>query len=258
MKDWDPMGTRVHLCGRLAVIGDTWAIDERELPGRQGRLAFALLCLDARRPVSVDRLIDALWEDGPPPDAAGALASIMSKLRTVLRHAGAGGPDVITAGAGTYQLRLPPLSTIDLDDARNAIDRAEGARRRLDDPGAWADATVAVAIARRGFLPGESQSWAVVLQRELARLVRRGYDCLAWVWTVRGDGVLATAMAQHAVDVEPLHEPAWRALMATQAEFGSRADAVHTYRRCRDLLRDELGVTPDAETLRLYERILAT
>ena len=94
------------------------------------------------------------------------------------------------------------------------------------------------------------------MQREVDRIARRGFDCLAWVWTVRGEGVLATAMAERAVELEPLHEPAWRALMATQAQFGSRADAVRTYTRCRDLLRDELGVSPDAETDRLYSQLL--
>jgi DNA-binding SARP family transcriptional activator len=252
------MGMRVHLCGRIALVGDNGTIDERELPGRQGRLALALLCLDRRRPVSVDRLIDALWDELPPPDAAGALASIVSKLRTILRRAGAPTSDVISAGAGTYQLRLPAGSTVDVEDARTAIDQAEGARRRGNESAAWAHATVAVAIARRGFLAGESAGWAMVVQREVDRIARRGFDCLAWVWTVRGEGVLATAMAERAVELEPLHEPAWRALMATQAQFGSRADAVRTYARCRDLLRDELGVSPDAETDRLYSQLLAT
>ena len=43
------MGTRVHLCGRVAITGDARTIDERELPGRQGRLAFAVLSLERFR-----------------------------------------------------------------------------------------------------------------------------------------------------------------------------------------------------------------
>lgn len=252
------MGTRVYLCGRLALAGPGCVVDERELPGRQGRLALALLCLERRRPVSIDRLVQALWDERPPPDAAGSLASIISKLRTVLRRAGGGGPDVISTATGTYQLRLPAGSSVDVEDARNAIDRAEGARRRDDTGEAWAHATIATAIGRRGFLPGETGAWVVAVQRELDHIARRGFDVLTWVWTTRGNGVLATAMAEHAVEVEPLHEPAWRTLMATHARFGSRADAVRTYRRCQDVLRDQLGVRPDAETTRLYSHLLAT
>ena len=121
---------------------------------------------------------------------------------------------------------------------------------------AWANATVAVSIARRGFLPGEPAPWVQAVRTELERTALRGYDCLTWVWTTRGNGVMATAMAQQAVDVAPLHEPAWRALMTAQAEFGSRADAVRTYTRCRELLSAELGVPPDKATVQLYERLV--
>ena len=117
---------------------------------------------------------------------------------------------------------------------------------------------MATSIARRGFLPGETVDWVLGVQRELERIARRGYDTLTWVWTTRGDGVLATAMAEHAVEIAPLHEPAWRTLMATHARFGSRADALRAYRRCMEVLGEQLGVAPDAETTELYAQLLAT
>lgn len=251
------MVLRIHLCGRITVADDHVVIDERDLPGRQGRLALARLCIEQGRPVSSDRLIDCLWGDRAPHDAAGALASIISKLRVVLRQVGGGEHAAIVGGAGTYELRLPSASSVDLQDARNAIDRAEGDRRRDDVRRAWANATVAVAIARRGFLPSEQAVWVRTVGAELERAALRGYDCLTWVWTTQGDGALATAMAQQAVDLAPLHEPAWRTLMVAQAEFGSRADALRTYRRCRDTLGNELGVPPDPATVQLYEHLVA-
>lgn len=252
------MALRIYLCGRITVVGDDGTIDEADLPGRQGRLAFARLCQERGRPVTFDQLIECVWGAQPPADAAGALASIISKLRVLLKRADHGdpGPEIV-ARSGTYELRLPSGSTVDLQDARNAIDRAEGDRRRQDVDAAWANGTVAVSIARRGFLPSESASWAVTVRAELDRMALRGLDCLTWVWTERGNGVLATAMAQQAVDLAPLHEPAWRVLMITQAEFGSRADALRTYNRCREVLGDQLGVPPDPATVDLYERLLS-
>jgi DNA-binding SARP family transcriptional activator len=251
------MVLRVHLCGRVTIVGDQVSVDEHDLPGRQGRLALARLCLEQGRPVPSDRLTDCLWGDEPPQDAAGALASIISKLRAMLRRVDGDAGASIVAGAGTYELRLPADSTIDLQQARNAIDRAEGDRRRHDVRAAWANATVAVSIGRRGFLPSEQALWVRTVAAELERITLRGYDCLTWVWTTRGDGVMATAMAQQAIDLAPLHEPAWRALMVAQAEFGSRADALRTYRRCRDTLGAELGVSPDPATVQLYEHLLS-
>jgi len=251
------MAVRVFLCGRVMLVGEHGAVDERELPGRQGRLALARLCLERGRSVSSTQLTDCLWGDEAPLDASGALASIVSKLRVIIRHVDDVEPAAIVAGAGTYELRLPAGSTVDLQDARNAVDSAEGDRRRDDERSAWANATIAVSIARRGFLPGESAPWVVSVRSELERTVLRGLDCLTWVWTTRGDAAMATAMAQQAVDRAPLHEPAWRTLMTTQATFGSRADALRTYSRCREVLSDQLGVSPDPATVRLYERLLA-
>ena len=252
------MAVRVHLCGRVTLVGEHRAVDERDLPGRQGRMALARLCIERGRPVSSTQLIDCLWSDEAPLDAGGALASIVSKLRLILRQVDGAESGAIVAGAGTYELRLSAGSTVDLQDARTAIDHAEGDHRRHDERSAWANATVAVSISRRGFLPGESAPWVQSVRTELEQTTLRGLDCLTWVWTTRGDAAMATAMAQQAVDRAPLHEPAWRRLMTTQALFGSRADALRTYSRCREVLSNELGVPPDPATARLYERLLLT
>ena len=252
------MALRIHLCGRMAVVGDDGSVDERDLPGRQGRLTFARLCHEQGRPVAHDQLIEGVWGPQAPSDAAGALASIISKLRVLLRRADRDDQAGIVAGSGTYELRLGSATSVDLQDARNAIDLAEGDRRQEDVRAAWANSTVAVSIARRGFLPSEPGPWVRTVRAELDRVALRGLDCLTWVWTARGNGALATAMAQQAVDLAPLHEPAWRALMTTQAEFGSRADALRTYSRCREVLGDELGVPPDPATVELYERLLSS
>jgi len=251
------MALRIYLCGRIAMVGERGTVDEADLAGRQGRLAFARLGQEQGRPVSFDQLIDCVWGQQPPLDASGALASIISKLRVLLRRADQDDEATIVARSGSYELRLPSGSSVDLQDARNAIDLAEGDRRRHDVEAAWANGTVAVSIARRGFLPSETAPWVRTVSAELERVAIRGLDCLTWVWTARNNGVLATAMAQQAVELAPLHEPAWRALMITQAEFGSRADALRTYSRCREVLGDELGVPPDPVTVELYQRLLS-
>ena len=71
---------RIYLCGPLvAVLGDRRA--ESQLPGRQGRLAFAYLVLNRDRPVERPRLMDALWGERPPADPETSLSAILSKMR---------------------------------------------------------------------------------------------------------------------------------------------------------------------------------
>jgi DNA-binding SARP family transcriptional activator len=44
------------------------------------------------------------------------------------------------------------------------------------------------------------------------------------------------------VRLEPFRETAYQLLMKTHAAAGDRAEALRVYARCREVLRDELGV----------------
>src|SRR5204863_6246645 len=55
--------------------------------------------------------------------------------------------------------------------------------------------------------------------------------------------------------LDPLHEPASRALMHIHADRGQVAQALKLYDTLRERLNNELGVRPAPETTRLYEAI---
>jgi ABC-type glutathione transport system ATPase component len=57
------------------------------------------------------------------------------------------------------------------------------------------------------------------------------------------------------LQLEPWDESAHRKMMALLACQGQRSTAMSQYDRCCKLLRDELGVEPEEDTLRLYEQI---
>jgi DNA-binding SARP family transcriptional activator len=63
--------------------------------GRQ-RALLALLALHANRPVSSDRLLDALWEGEPPATAQKVLQGYVSQLRRALPA------DAIVTRGSTY------------------------------------------------------------------------------------------------------------------------------------------------------------
>ncbi len=125
-------------------------------------------------------------------------------------------------------------------------------------PALYAAAIVAGAVAKRSFLAGESLPW-VVAQRERLRtlLVRTlDYQCDFYQW--HGERDVALKLAQEAVAIEPLRETGHLRLMRLLLEQGNRAEALRAYDRFRRLLRDELGVSPSAETEALYLTLLKT
>ena len=68
----------------------------------------------------------------------------------------------------------------------------------------------------------------------------------------RRDWVAAIALYERALTREVLAEPIYRALMRAHLARGERAEALRTFRRCRELLAAVLGTTPAAETLALF------
>jgi class 3 adenylate cyclase len=248
------MTVRVYLTGRIAVETAVGLADETRFPGRQGRLVFAFLALSAQRPVGREALADAVWGEHVPPSWDAALKSIVSKLRSLLKTVDL--PDSIAAVSGCYQLRLPVESWIDLEACARAVDVAEAAIRKGAIDEAWSEATVATAIARRPFLPGEDAPWIDDVRIRLAARHVRALDALAEVWLQRGNASLAIAVAAEAVGLEPFRESGYRQLMRAHVLAGNRAEALRTYEWCVRILADEIGVEPDHETTALRDSLM--
>src|SRR5215469_477545 len=78
--------SRLH----FAVLG-AFRVDrdgrELDLGPRLQRMLLAILVLEVRHVISVDRLIDLLWRDEPPPAALASVQAYVSQLRRVLEPA---------------------------------------------------------------------------------------------------------------------------------------------------------------------------
>ena len=91
------------------------------------------------------------------------------------------------------------------------------------------------------------------LQRKLAGLLERLSVCQLR----RNEAEAAIESARRWLEMDLLNEAAHRQLMRCYAESGQRNAALHQYQRCEQILKDQLGVAPQAETRALYERIRA-
>ena len=251
------MGARIYLTGRVSLEGRDAVIDERHLAGRQGRLAFVRLAIDRHQPLSRDRLVSAIWSDAPPREVDIAVGAILSKLRAAIKKAGLPESQAgIDVRLGSITLRLPTDAWIDLEEAGNAIDQAEGMWRAGDHRRAWSSASIAVSIARRPFLTDEEAPWIEAYRAKLRALLARELECLSAVSVVNGETALAVQYASEVIDVEPFRETAYSQLMRLHEQMGNRAEALRVFGRCRELLREELGASPSPELEAQFLEIL--
>lgn len=244
---------RIYLTGRVMIEADTRLVEASAFPGRQGRLAFVRLVSSTRR-IERETLAETLWPEGLPDAWESAISAVISKLRKTLALAGI--EDCLESVDGCYEFRWREGVWVDLREAINAIDRAEGALRRGETKSAWADATVASAIFRRRFLPGESGPWVERMRRSLFEYEIRTHDALARVWLQLGDHAAAVHPARAAIDLAPFRETAYARLMEAHLAAGNRAEAITTYGEVRSLLADTMGIEPTARIQALYEQAL--
>jgi DNA-binding SARP family transcriptional activator len=88
-----------RLLGTLEVVHEGRRVP---IERRLSRVLLAFLLLHANEPVSVDRLVDELWGEAPPPTAKASLQNHVHRLRKAL------GAETIVLRAGAYELRVDP------------------------------------------------------------------------------------------------------------------------------------------------------
>ena len=244
---------RIHLTGELLLEAEGGVLRAPDLPGRQGRLAFARLAISAY-PLSRVELAELVWPGQLPRSWERDISTLISKIKSAL--AGVGRPDAISSALGCYQLALEPDDHVDVLDALHEIEAAEVFLRRDENALCQAAAEVAVNLARRPFLPGEEGDWVDARRAEQRRVLVRGLDVLAEVLVRRSRLPDALRSASEVVELEPFRESGYVALMRVQLVAGDRAEALRTYERARVLLAEELGISPSRVLQAAYEEAL--
>src|SRR3712207_5695702 len=140
-----------RVLGPLEVSDNGRSVD---LGGPTQRALLAILVLHANEVVSVDRLVDELWGDGPPGTGVKTLQAHVSRLRRALN--GTGEDRVETRGHG-YMLHVRD-GELDADRFRDLLEEARGRLADGDADGAATTLEEALAIWRGPALAGLSRT----------------------------------------------------------------------------------------------------
>jgi DNA-binding SARP family transcriptional activator len=235
---------RVRVLGPFEVEG----VPPRALGSRKGRTLLKLLALGRGRPVSTDRIVEALWGDTPPARPVEQVQVLVSRLRGVL------GADRLVRADQGYRLRLDWL---DVAACEQLVDEAERRVQAGSLGAARVAAAAALELARGALLADEPDpSWAATERAAAERLVARARQVAAEAALAAGDPVAAVALAAAGLDHDPYDEVALRTLMAAHARAGRPASALAAYARARARLAEDLGVSPTPATEALHTAIL--
>jgi DNA-binding SARP family transcriptional activator/tetratricopeptide (TPR) repeat protein len=214
--------------------------------------ARALLCYLAvtGRPHSRTALAGLLWGEMPEIDAGNNLRKALTHLRQMV------GPH-LSITRQTVAFNRDNSYWLDVEILENAV-RSAPAEMDIDR------LRQAVELYRGDFLEGfyvrqapAFEEWVLAEQARLRELALGALDTLAGYYIRQGDAGRAPAInyTSRLLALEPWREESHRQIMLLLVLGGQRGAALAQYRTCRQVLAQEFGVEPGAETKALYERI---
>ncbi|WP_436524264.1 BTAD domain-containing putative transcriptional regulator [Actinoplanes sp. HUAS TT8] len=235
---------RIELFGGFRVLVDNAPVPPESWSRRAPAVLVKMLALASGHRLRRERLMDAIWPDLDPPAAAANLRKALHSARRIV-----GAETIVSAG----DLLFFPVDavSVDVSDYWSLVTAARGSR----DLGVYA---AAIDLYRTGLLPEDLyEDWATAPRDELRADWQILVEEYAGLLETGGDLNGAARAVQRLVTADPLNEDAHAWLMRLYALAGRRDEAQRQFARLRDLLAEELGVEPSAETQRLHEEIRA-
>jgi SARP family transcriptional regulator, regulator of embCAB operon len=219
------------------------------------RAVLAVLVVNANRPVDIDTLIGAAWNQRPPPGARATLHAYISNLRRLMSSAGADRALLASAPPG-YRLAIG-RDQYDLGRFRTKKDAGVHAAAAAQFEQASRLMSDALAQWRGPFLEDLRdfqfvETLATAFDEE--KIVAHTAHVEAQIACGRPDAVimeLETLIAEHAY-----REPLWAQLMTAYYLAGRQTDALDAYLRVKTRLAEDLGIDPGPKLRELYEQVL--
>ena len=237
---------QIGVLGSFEVRADDGAV--ADVPGARLRALLIALALEPGRVVPKATLVDWIWGERPPADAANALQRLVSRLRKALPDAS------IEVQAGGYRLTVEP-------DAVDAVrfERLVGQARNGERPGRVEVLREALALWRGSAMQDVGLDDSAAFDAAVGRLDGLRLTAMEDRFDAEleaGNGVGLIAELTDLVAAHPVRERLVAALMRALVAAGRDTEALLVYERTRQALADELGVGPAPGLAALHGALL--
>ena len=219
-----------------------------DVPGARLRGLLIALALEPGHAVPKATLVDWIWGERPPSDAANALQRLVSRLRKAL-------PEGLVEGqTDGYRLTVEP-------DAVDAVrfERLVAQARNDEDPQRARLLREALALWRGAAMQGVGLQDSAAFDAAVSRLEGLRLTALEDRFEAEvslGHGAELVTELTDLVAAHPVRERLVAALMRALVASGRDSEALLVYQRTREALADALGVNPSPELSALHVALL--
>jgi DNA-binding SARP family transcriptional activator len=239
----------IRLLGGFQLGRDGRVLDQ--LPLRAARSLFAFLVLNRERAHTRDLLAGTFWPDFDESRARRRLSQALWQTQTALGKDD--GERFLIGTPDTIRFNAEADFWLDVDEFNSTLDDLTDGDRSMETEAL----TRAVALYRGDLLAGFYDDWLFPDQDRLRTRFLGALERLADLAMARGDYETALTLSRRLAQENEFDEEAHRRVMRVAVLLGRHNEALRQFEECRRILSEELGTTPSAETLELYEATVA-
>jgi DNA-binding SARP family transcriptional activator len=245
---------------KLRLLGTGSAsFDDHPLSGFPRQLPWLLLCylvLNRGRQYDREHLAAVFWGDHDTLCSRKRLRDTVWRLRVGLQMAGASPEQYL--GIEEEKIGFMPTTAywLDLEIFKTAIGRVQNLSGEQLTPEQAASLETAIQLYEGELLEGVYEDWCLSDREHLHLLHLKSLAKLMRFCAANRSYEKSLLFGEQILGIDNTQESIHREMMRVYLLEGDRSAALAQYKRCEQILRDELGVTPVSETVRLYQQIL--
>ena len=220
------------------------------------RAVLAMLVINRNRPVSIESLLGAAWEEWPPAGARASVHSYVSNLRRLIAGGGVDARTVLVSAAPGYRLNARET---DCDIGRFVNEKSDGMQAASAGNFERASRRFAAALAEwRGPVLEDLRdfhfvdAYATALTEDKIRV----HTARVEAEIACGRGYAVISELEGLIVDHPYQEPLWAQLITAYYLSERQSEALDAFGRLKAILADDLGVDPGPAVSELQARIL--
>ncbi|MCI0714268.1 MAG: bacterial transcriptional activator domain-containing protein [Chloroflexi bacterium] len=221
-------------------------VNGRPIDRWEGHLPRALFYFFVDRAMTTrDEIFDTFWPRLNKREATNVFHVTKRKVSEIL------GVHPTVYGSGFYRISPEVDLHYDVVNFQEAVQNAAIA----DDDVAEELYQIAIDLYHDDFLSSMDADWVVKRREDLRAIYTDALIGLARIYERRGEKEAALGLFLRASASSPKREDLTRSIMTLYAELGKPEVALETFENLEEILKKELGVSPDPQTQELANEI---
>ncbi len=243
----------IYMLGDFKFIVDDVDLAPNFKPSSKKLFLLQYLILNKGKPVTVDNLVDVLWEDSAEVDLANTLKTLVSRLRKDLTSFGI--PDAIVTRNSAYMWSDLVPSYVDVFDFEKIAESLSSANSLTSSTKSSFEKALKLYV---GDLLANSNmgNWISHKVIHYQNIYIKTVQTYSHLLAEAGNYDDVIRVCQAAIDICPFESSINLDLMNALIKKGNGSEAMSHYQNITTLHYDHLGVKPSDEIIGFYKTML--